>query len=392
MSFEYWWLLAIPLFFMLGWFAARLDARDRAAERRAAPDFFFRGLNYLLNEQPDRAIDAFIQVAQLDTETIELHFALGSLFRRRGETERAIRVHQSLLQRADLPVSQREQAQFALAQDFLRAGMLDRAEASLKAMEGTRYQTEARTDLLRLYEIEGDWRRALEVGQHLTPQTLPNHDSRVAHFYCESAQQAFQGHPPDLAAAGVNLEAALKVAPTHVRSRLLQIELLHLRGNDDGALAALDQLLIDACDYIGLFSPVLIALHERSASLPQLEAALMQRFAAQPSSDLFEALCRVKHRLGGMQAVRDYGFAALAAHPSLLGLETVLSLTLDAAALGEEAERWALVHTLVKRHSHRLSRYICRACGFKAQQFYWQCPGCNAWDTYLPKRLEDIVT
>ena len=122
----------MPLLFALGWMAARFDVRQMLSETRNLPDSYFRGLNFLLNEEPDRAIDAFVEVAKLDPETTELHFALGSLFRRRGEMERAIRVHQSLLSRADLPVKQREHAQHELAQDYLRGGMLDRAEDALR--------------------------------------------------------------------------------------------------------------------------------------------------------------------------------------------------------------------------------------------------------------------
>lgn len=124
MDFEPWWLIFVPVLFALGWLAARFDFRQMLRETRTLPDSYFRGLNFLLNEQPDRAIDAFVEVAKLDPETTELHFALGSLFRRRGEMERAIRVHQSLLSRSDLPVAEREHAQHELAQDFLKAGML----------------------------------------------------------------------------------------------------------------------------------------------------------------------------------------------------------------------------------------------------------------------------
>ncbi|MCE4105094.1 lipopolysaccharide assembly protein LapB, partial [Klebsiella pneumoniae] len=134
MDFDLWWLLAIPLVFGLGWAAARLDARQLRTEQLSLPRSYFKGLNFLLNEQPDKAIDAFIEVARLDPETTELHFALGSLFRRRGETERAIRVHQNLVNRPDLPPNERDHALFELGQDFLRAGLLDRAEESLRML------------------------------------------------------------------------------------------------------------------------------------------------------------------------------------------------------------------------------------------------------------------
>src|SRR5436190_4401834 len=127
MDFELWWLLGFPLFFALGWLAARVDIKQLLSESRALPLSYFKGLNFLLNEQPDKAIEAFIEVVKVDPQTIELHFALGSLFRRRGEVERAIRMHENLLERADLPQEQRVIALAELGQDYLKAGILDRA-------------------------------------------------------------------------------------------------------------------------------------------------------------------------------------------------------------------------------------------------------------------------
>src|SRR5512134_3739554 len=139
MEIEYWWLLALPVFFAFGWFAARVDIRQLLRESRALPLSYFKGLNFLLNEQPDKAIEAFIEVVKVDPQTVELHFALGSLFRRRGEVERAIRMHQNLVDRADLGSEQRVTALHELAQDYLKAGLLDRAEELFLKLRGTAY-------------------------------------------------------------------------------------------------------------------------------------------------------------------------------------------------------------------------------------------------------------
>src|SRR5476651_2722438 len=143
MDFEFWWLLAFPLFFGLGWLAARIDIKHLVSESRSLPRSYFKGLNFLLNEQPDKAIEAFIEVVKIDPETVELHFALGNLFRRRGETERAIRVHQNLLARPDLPQEQQVHAQYELGQDYLKAGLLDRAEETFNKLIETQYSAQA---------------------------------------------------------------------------------------------------------------------------------------------------------------------------------------------------------------------------------------------------------
>ncbi len=167
MDLQPWVLLAIAVAFALGWFAARVDLRALLAESRSLPRSYFKGLNFLLSEQPDRAVDAFIEVVQLDPETIELHFALGSLFRRRGETERAIRMHQNLLNRPDLPDDERLHAMFELGIDYLKAGLLDRAEESFRKLEDTTFGVDARRHLLEIFEIEKEWRQAIGVAEAL---------------------------------------------------------------------------------------------------------------------------------------------------------------------------------------------------------------------------------
>ena len=162
-----WLLLGLPLAFAFGWLASRLDLRQWKRDQRDAPQAYFKGLNLLLNEQHDKAIDAFIEAVQRNPETTDLHFALGNLFRRRGEYERAVRVHEHLLLRADLPAGERERAQHALAQDFMKAGLLDRAESAYRALEGTAFDTEAQLALLSLYERSRDWRAAVEVASKL---------------------------------------------------------------------------------------------------------------------------------------------------------------------------------------------------------------------------------
>ena len=168
MDFDLQWLLwALPLAFALGWVASRWDAAQRRRELQGSQKVYYKGLNLLLNEQHDKAIDAFIEAVQQDPDTSDLHFALGNLFRRRGEYERAVRVHEHLLNRADLPKSERNRAQHALAQDFLKAGLFDRAEAAYRALDCTPFATEARLALLSLLERSRDWRAAIVVAQQL---------------------------------------------------------------------------------------------------------------------------------------------------------------------------------------------------------------------------------
>ena len=182
-----WLLLGLPITFVLGWFASRIDLRQLRFENRQAPKAYFKGLNYLLNEQQDKAIDAFIEAVQNDPDTSELHFALGNLFRRRGEYDRAVRVHEHLLSRGDLGRVDRERAQHALALDFLKAGLLDRAEQALQRLEGTPFEAEARLALLAIYERSSDWSLAAAIADKMDRAAQGDFSTRQAHYLCEQA-------------------------------------------------------------------------------------------------------------------------------------------------------------------------------------------------------------
>src|SRR5215218_5898131 len=191
MDFDLQWLLwGLPLAFAFGWIASRVDVRQWRRDQKDSPKVYYKGLNLLLNEQHDKAIDAFIEAVQQDPDTSDLHFALGNLFRRRGEYERAVRVHEHLLNRADLPKSERIRAQYALAQDFMKAGLFDRAESAYRALEGTPFATEARLALLSLLERSRDWRAAIEVALQLEQAGTASFAGRIAHYWCEVAIEA----------------------------------------------------------------------------------------------------------------------------------------------------------------------------------------------------------
>src|SRR4051812_44779549 len=219
MEFEIWWLLGIPVFFALGWIAARVDINQLVSESRSLPRGYFKGLNFLLNDQPDKAIDAFIEIVKLDPETADLHFALGNLFRRRGETERAIRVHQNLLARPDLPEEQKLHAQYELGMDYLKAGLLDRAEETFNALVGTQYAVQARRALLEIFQREKEWPRAIESAIGLQESGAGARQREIAQFYCELAQDALVHlHPDD---AMPLLDKALQTDRKNVRATML---------------------------------------------------------------------------------------------------------------------------------------------------------------------------
>ena len=405
MDFEPWWLISLPVLFGLGWVAARVDIRQMLSETRTLPDSYFKGLNFILNEQPDRAIDAFIEVVKLDPETTELHFALGGLFRRRGEIERAIRVHQSLLARADLPAAEREHAQHELAQDFLKAGMLDRAEQAFLSVQETRFAVPAVRALVRIYESGHDWPRAIEAVKKLkslVDEPVP----QLVHYQCEQAQAALAAKPARIEVAITALDAAdhalraLKAKDqtlaSQARVAMLRAAVARLSGQPTQERHFLEQVLAQAPDYAGLVASDLIANYQQAGQGEQGLALLKAHYLSHPTLDLFNVVFRELRVQEGYARAWAFAREALRSHPSLLGLDRLLEAEL---AIGEEPRQGntivpdadlGLLRSLIHKHTQRLDRYACNACGFEARHFYWQCPGCNAWETYPPRRLEEV--
>jgi lipopolysaccharide biosynthesis regulator YciM len=386
MNIDYVWLIAVPVLFGLGWLAARLDFRHFLFEQRKLPDSYFRGLNHLLNEQPDRAIDAFIEVATLDPETTELHFALGNLFRRRGEVDRALRVHQSLLHRDDLPANQREQALYELAQDCLKAGLLDRAEVAYQGLLEGRFRREALLALMRIYETERDWPRAIAISRQLA-ELDPAAARRALQFHAEMAEEALQAEPADLTAARAALAAAagLEPAEAHPRLMALQARVALADGQALEALSYLERAFEHHPAYAGLMAGLFLKASQAAGrTAKEAREQLIALHARDPSHDLFDTIL-ASWPAGDAQA-RDWALQVLRQHPSLLGLQRLSAHGLIDAHSGLDP---TLFTPLLERHARRLGRYVCSHCGFKAQRFHWQCPGCNAWESYSPRRLEE---
>ena len=245
-------LMGLPVAFVLGWFASRLDLRQLRLENRQAPKAYFRGLNFLLNEQQDQAIDAFIEAVQNDPDTSELHFALGNLFRRRGEYQRAVRVHQHLLSRGDISADDRHRAQHGLALDYLKAGLLDRAEVALLQLEGTRFEAEARLALLANYERSRDWVLAAEVAQKLELADQGSFAGRRAHYLCEQA--ATLAASDDRPQAQQVLAQAIALAPGMARARLDLAHLQFSSGEPAQALATLLDAMVAAPAAVALMA------------------------------------------------------------------------------------------------------------------------------------------
>ena len=386
MDFEAWWLLPIPvLFFALGWVAARIDIKHLITESRALPLSYFRGLNFLLNEQPDKAIESFIEVVKVDPQTIDLHFALGSLFRRQGEIDRAIRMHQNLLDRPDLPADRRETATFELAQDFHRGGLLDRAESLFVKLDGTPYEHAAQGFLLAIYETEKDWAKAIAITRRMEAVSKTPHYKEIAHYHCELAQAALV--KSDFERARVEIDLALAEYRACSRATMLAGELEAEQGRDREAIEAWSRIETQNPAFLGLVAERVAQAFQRVDDPAQGLRTLANWQDNYPSLDLLNALFTLTLAHEGPQAAAVLVKGELARSPTLMGLDRLLEAQL-AAAPPERRHDLELVKGLVGQHIKRLGMYRCEQCGFRARQYYWRCPGCQKWETYAPRRTE----
>src|SRR5260221_3348512 len=288
MDFELWWLCGFALFFGLGWLAARVDIKQLLSESRQLPRSYFKGLNFLLNEQPDKAIEAFIEVVKVDPETTELHFALGSLFRRRGEYDRAIRMHQNLLERTDLSEEQRLTALTELGDDYLKAGILDGDEEAFKKLAESRQAGAARKHLLEIYEQEKDWTRAIDMAKNLAAAPGETRDRDVAQYLCELAASEAAESRPDVARR--HLEAALEANRKCVRASLLLGDLERAANHLEAAIEHWKRIESQDPAYLALVAQRLLEAY-REAGRPEealrLPAGYLGRY---PSLDLLDTV------------------------------------------------------------------------------------------------------
>jgi lipopolysaccharide biosynthesis regulator YciM len=383
---QLWYLLALPLLFAAGWWARGYESGVREAGASSDAAALSRGLNLLLNDEADRAIDAFVGIARLDPGTIELHYALGNLFRRRGEFDRAIRVHAYLLGRADLPADERAQALAQLSQDYLKGGMLDRAESGFsQLLDAPRHRLDAMRALLRVRAMERDWARAIECARDLEREAGESHRVAISHYLCELSTRALAAG--DSAQAGSLLEQALGARQGSVRARILLADLAERTGDRAGALRHWTLLAADAPDHFALIAERWSAALDRDGRRSEALELLRARLASNPSVDLLEACVRRVREWEGAEAAEELLRSHLRENPSILGFERLLAVRAEHSAGDGVLES---LRGLLAGHARRVGRYRCGQCGFRVRAFAWQCPGCTGWETYAPRRIEEL--
>jgi len=384
MEFEYWWLLALPLFFTLGWLAARIDIKQLLSESSALPAAYFKGLNFLISDQHDKAIEAFIEAVQANADSLELHFALGSLFRRRGEVDRAIHLHLNLLERKELPQPQKLAIMAELAQDYLKAGLLDRAEELFRSLDDSRYQQPALRALLEIYVREREWERAIEIATELERVSGVPFRKEIAQYYCEMAVKYILDN--DYATARGILAKALDANTHCTRANVMLGEMEAANSHHEAAISIWKRIEYQQPDYLGLIAAKMLNSYRELGKVNDGMTLLKTYLQTYQTTSLLSVVYEVMLQEEGPENAAILARNELAKKPSLQTLDQLLQARtmLDKA----ETQDMHLMQQAVRNAIGNRTAYYCGQCGFRARHYHWQCPACNSWESFPPDARE----
>ncbi len=375
--------LLLPVAATAGWIYGRWPSRrHHSAGGFKLQHDYFKGLNYLINEQPDKAVDVFIKLLEVDSDTVDMHLAIGNLFRRRGEVDRAIRVHQNIIARPQLHRHYRVQALSALGRDYLRAGVLDRAERLFQELVdlGEEHQSSLRF-LLRIYEQEKDWSKAIETAQKL--QVISQEDMRVviAEYYCELAQQAREQN--DMLATVNYLKRAHVIDPRCVRASIIRGQAAEFHKNYAEAIRWYQQVIAQDPDYLSEIVKPLGECYRQIEQENKFIGYAKRCLQAHPRISLVLAISDYLQREESDEVAISFVAEHIKAYPSLRGLSHLISLYL-ANAFDDTRDKLEILQDYIEMVLRDKPFYRCHQCGFSALSLFWLCPSCQHWNTVKP--------
>jgi len=375
----------LPVAAFTGWLLGRRSkARDGDCPRDALSADYFKGLNYLLNEQPDKAIEVFVRLLEVDSETVDTHLALGNLFRRRGEVDRAIRIHQNLIARPTLERSQRHQALYELACDYLKAGLLDRAESLFRELaDDPEFGQRALGELLEIYQQEKEWDRAIATAQRLAAGKGRTLGPLIAQFQCEQAEAEWGRGEQSTAMRSIR--RALAADNRCVRATLLEGEIALATGAFRTAIRVLKRVEEQDPDYLPeVVEPLRSAYRQAGRPLEMLNY-LREVLRRHEDISLTLALVELLRQQQGEREAAAALAGALRAHPSVRGMAHLIDLRL-ASQQPPSRDDLLVLKGLIDELLEARPRYRCQSCGFGGRQLHWQCPRCKQWSTTKPIR------
>lgn len=378
--------LLLPIAATFGWYVGK---RDRGATAQVSHQLrrdYFQGLSYLINEQSDKAVDVFIKLSEVDSDTAEIHLALGHLFRQRGEVDRAIRIHQNLLARPELDKRYHIQALFALGQDYLRAGVLDRAEQIfLELVELKEGWNEERQNslhfLLRIYQQEKAWVKSIEMTKKISAQTGEVIESVMAQFYCELAEQ--EAGKGQFAEALEHIHQAISSDPNCVRANLIAGRLAYQTKHYAAAIRHYKQVKVQDVHFIPEIIQPLCQCYREIGQENELVDYLQECLRDYPNIFLMLTIANYIQRFKGDQAAIDFIAQHVKNDSGLRSSSQLISLYLTSAH-EQPSEKLTMLQNIIQQLAGNKSTYRCGHCGFAAPILFWNCPSCHHWKTTRP--------
>ena len=385
-EFEFWWLLVIPFFFALGWLAARVDIKQIISESTDLPSAYFKGLHYLITNQYEKAIEAFDDAIKINNDSLELHFALGALLRRAGQIDRAINLHIDLLEKRELTPEQMESVKAELAQDYFKAGLYGRSEELLLALNKEKYYQFSLNTLLEVYVKEREWRKAVETATELEKISGVSFRIPISHFFCEIAVTQILNKKYTLAKK--SLERALEESKNCTRANILLGDIHSEEKLYEEAIVFWKKIEFQQPEYLGLVAPKIIVAFQTLNKINEGLSTLARFFDIYKLKSLLNVLYETVLANEGPKQAENIARKELIQRPSLSALDQLF----QAQAIGKTNKigNIELIQQTIKNAIGDRKFYICNQCGFKARQFHWQCPACNAWES-LPSEPVDII-
>ncbi|CAM4495126.1 MAG: Lipopolysaccharide assembly protein B [Legionella sp.] len=378
------WPLLLPAAAWSGWWVANRNKSkpDPNLYNRLSREYVV-GLNYLLNEQSDKAVDIFIKLLEVDSDTVETHLALGSLFRRRGEVDRAIRIHQNLIARPQLSIQQRKESLMALGQDYMSAGLFDRAERIfLEVVElGGSKETRSLHGLLAIYQQEKAWEKALDIIKKLEISTGTSFHTQAAHYYCEMANQALKANAIDRAAYCI--KQAMNVDSESVRASLMHAALEMKEGRYKHAIRSLKRVPQQDADFLTEIIEPLVRCHMELDSMADCINYLEDTLEHHPRASVIFVIADYLRQHKNMDAAIDFVADNLSKHPSIRGLNHLINWHLESAH-GKVRDKLQMLYDITSKFLDNKPVYRCSHCGFGGKHLHWHCPSCKNWGRMKP--------
>ena len=374
--------LLLPIAALSGWIIGRRSMTKKVTRYSEIPLDYLKGLNLLLDEQPDKAIDLFIQMLEVNTDTVETHLALGSLFRRRGEVDRAIRIHQNLIARPTLLPAQRAQALFELGQDYMKAGLFDRAETLFgELVESSPHSEQALEYLLDIYQQEKDWTNAINIAQRLSAKTGLSYASMISHFYCEQAEIASrQGEP---SRAMKLAKKALSINKQCVRASLIEGKIEYESGNYTTAIRSLKRIEQQDADYLPEVIGPLLHCYESLGQPKEMLTYLKDILSRHDAISIMLILADLLQHYQDDESAEHFIEEFLQHRPSLRGMDRLIDINIKHVK-DSVKEKLKILKSVTSQLLEDKPVYSCHVCGFNGKTIHWQCPGCKRWDTVKP--------